>query len=114
MRKVVFFSFILLGGCAGYLWGLHDDWPTRLVMIGVCLLFSGAIGGALASMGKARNGSRSHGATSPAISAGSAGHGRDMAANHWRDEGYAPFCNPKNFQKESTHVPHVPHVPHKW
>lgn len=33
-----------------------------------------------------------------------------MAANHWRDEGYAPFCNPKNFQKESTHVPHVPHM----
>lgn len=111
MRKVVFFSFILVGVCAGYVWGLHDGLSTKLVMIGVCLLFSGAIGGALASMGKARNGSRSHRANSPAISAGSAGHGRDMAANHWRDEGYAPFCNPKNFQKESTHVPHVPH---KW
>lgn len=111
MRKVAFFSFILLGGGAGYLWGLQDDWATRLVMIGVCLLFSGAIGGALASMGKARNGSRSHRANSSAISAGSAGHGRDMAANHWRDEGYAPHCNPKNFRKESTHVPHVPH---KW
>ena len=54
MRKVVFFSFILLGGCAGYLWGLHDDWPTRLVMMGGCLLVAAAIGGALSSAGKQR------------------------------------------------------------
>lgn len=106
MRRVVFLGFILLGVVAGSIWGLNESWSTTLVLVGVCVLFAGAIGGALASIG------RPHKPHSPMEAADrSQCSAKDMAVNHWRDEGHAPFCNPKNFQKESTHVPHVPH---KW
>ena len=102
MRKVFFFSFILLGGCAGYLWGLHDDWPTRLVMMGGCLLVAAAIGGALSSAGKQRRDApllkRDDFSRLPS---GAGTDVDDLVANYWRDEGYPPFNKPTEYEHVS-------------
>mgnify|MGYP003366085796 CR=1 FL=1 len=101
MRKVVFFSFILLGGCAGYVWGLRDDWPTRLVMMGVCVLFSGAVGAALASIGKAARSEPWEGPHIIKLRAGSGVRSEALVANYWRDEGYPAFNKPTEYEHVS-------------
>ncbi|TFY93597.1 hypothetical protein DYL61_13405 [Pseudomonas nabeulensis] len=45
MRKLIFFSFLFVGAGFGFLWGPPDDWLTRLLMMGISMIFAGAIGG---------------------------------------------------------------------
>ncbi len=90
MRKLIFIGFIAVGALIGWFSVMDSDWGTRLVMMGVGVLFAVPISGALACIGKKR---RSLGwGESKFPSDGTSS--KDMAANYWRDEGHPPFTKP--------------------
>lgn len=89
MRKVIFFGFIALGGLIGLFSAAMDDWGTRMVMIGVGMLFGTAIGGALTRIGgRGRRWQKSDPIPGMGVTSD------DLAANYWRDKGYPPFMKP--------------------
>lgn len=95
VRKAIFLFFLLLGIGAGYLPARNDDWGLRIVMMAVGALFGGAIGGALARIGKERSRRRSYGSNEELDPIpGSDMMGRDVTLNYWRDEGHLPFTKP--------------------
>ncbi len=88
MRKLIFVGFTTVGALIGWLSVTDSDWGTRLVMMGVGVLFAAHIGGALAGIGKT---GRSLGwGESKLPSDGTSS--KDIAANYWRDEGHSPFA----------------------
>ena len=90
MRKLIFVGFTTVGALIGWLSVTDSDWGTRLVMMGVGVLFAAPIGGALAGIGKT---GRSLGwGESKLPSDGTSS--KDIAANYWRDEGHSPFAKP--------------------
>jgi hypothetical protein len=62
-------------------------------MAGVGILFCAPVGAALASIG--RSSGRAYGFEEDPLP-GCGMRPKDIAANYWRDEGHAPFSNPKD------------------
>ena len=90
MRKTIFFGFMALGGFVGLFSAAMDDWGTRVVMIGVGMLFGTAIGGALTRIGGRRRNWKKESNPIPGMGVTS----EDLAANYWRDKGHPPFMKP--------------------
>lgn len=111
MRKLIFFSFLLVGAGFGFLWGSPDDWLTRLLMMGISMMFAGAIGGAVADIGRGGPGPEAYDWYEVHRPTGSGIHANDYATNYWRDKWHAPFSNPKSFEHEPAERSHIPH---KW
>ena len=88
MRKLLFIASIAIGGLAGLLSSMDDEWATQVVMVCVGALFGTAVGGAL----RGGRGRRQPwlGGDVPGIS----GSMKEVAANSWRDRGYPPFTKP--------------------
>lgn len=107
MRKPIFFGFIALGGLVGLFSAAMDDWGTRVVMIGVGMLFGTAIGGALTRI----DGRRQNWKKKPDPIPGMGVTSEDLAANYWRDKGHPPFMKPpENDVKPETSGMHD-HLP---
>lgn len=111
MRKLIFFSFLLVGAGFGYLWGPSDDWLTRLLMMGVSMMFAGAMGGAVADVGRRSAASDAHDWYEIYRPMGSDVQSNEYAANYWRDKWHAPFSHSKSFEHEPSERIHIPH---KW
>jgi len=90
MKKPIFFGFIVLGGLVGLFSAAMDDWGTRVVMIGVGMLFGTAIGGALTRVRRMSRSLRQGADSIPGMGVTS----EDLAANYWRDKGHPPFMKP--------------------
>ena len=90
MRKPIFFGFIALGGLVGLFSAAMDGWGTRVVMIGIGMLFGTAIGGALTGIGGRARTSKQNVDPIPGMGMTS----EDLAANYWRDKGHPPFMKP--------------------
>ena len=111
MRKLIFFSFLLVGAGFGYLWGPPDDWLTRLLMMGVSMMFAGAMGGAVADVGHRSAASDAYDWYEIYRPMGSDVQSNEYAANYWRDKWHAPFSHSKSFEHEPSERIHIPH---KW
>ena len=90
MRKPIFFGFIALGGLVGLFSAAMDGWGTRVVMIGIGMLFGTAIGGALTRIGGRARTSKRDVDPIPGMGVTS----EDLAPNYWRDKGHPPFMKP--------------------
>lgn len=95
MRKLIFFAIITLGALIGLLTAARDDWGTRLIMMGVGVLFAAPVGAALTFIAGTRSAvtgdgrwHRRDGLTGDGTSAD------DLTANYGRDKGYPPFMKP--------------------
>ncbi len=93
MRKVFALVILVLGALAGLLSAADDNWGTRIVMIGVGLLFTAPVAGAVA-MKKRRGGVQLETDWPDRPVAGQGVSARDLVANYWRDQGHAPFTKP--------------------
>lgn len=91
MRKLIFIGFVALGALIGLLSAAKADWATRLVMMGVGVLFGAPIGGALT--GISRKG-RLPLEWDETHLPGMGTTPKDLAANYWRDKGHPPFMKP--------------------
>lgn len=93
MRRIIAFAILALGALAGLLSAAEDNWGTRIVMIGVGLLFTGPVAGVVGAAGRRRRRRREMDwSFEPMTSDGTST--RDLAANYWRDQGHAPFTKP--------------------
>ena len=103
MRKLLFIGFIALGALVGLFSAAMDGWGTRVVMIGIGMLFGTAIGGALTRIGGRARNSKQDVDPIPGMGVTS----EDLAANYWRDKGHPPFMKPSegdlNPNKSGTH-----------
>lgn len=108
MRKLIFFSFLLVGAGFGFLWGPPDDGVVRLLMMCISMMFAGAIGAAVADIGRGKAEPDTHGSYDIHRSTATGTRAEDYAANYWRDEGYAPFTNPRDFEQDSADRSHIP------
>ena len=95
MRKLIFIALLVLGALLGLLAAARDDWGTRIVMMGVGILFAAPVGAAFTFIGSRRSAAagndhwqRRDGLTGDGTSAD------DLAANYGRDKGYPPFMKP--------------------
>jgi hypothetical protein len=95
MRKPIFFGFIALGGLGGLFSAAMDGWGTRVVTIGIGMLFGTAIGGALTRIGGRARTSKRDVDPIPGMGVTS----EDLAANYWRDKGHPPFMKPPESDK---------------
>lgn len=91
MRKLILIGFIVFGALAGLLSVSKEDWPTRVVMMAVGVLFALPIGVVLARIGK-KEARPLDGDEDPLPGNGTSS--KDLAANYWRDEGHPPFAKP--------------------
>ena len=88
VRKLLFIASIAIGGFAGLLSSIDDEWMTQVVMIGFGALVGTAIGGALTGRG---NGSRRR----LEVDGGEPTTWADeLVENFWRDRGHPPFMKP--------------------
>lgn len=88
MRRVLLFLPILLAALLGILWAQDGEWLLRIVMMGICVLFTVPI---VASLAKPRRkGGRLYDA--------------DLHLTSHVEQ-------PDHFEKPSTHHPHIPE---KW
>ena len=93
MRKVFALAILAFGALAGLLSAAEDNWGTRIVMIGVGLLFTAPVAGVVGVAGKRRRrGREMDWSFEPMTSDGTSS--RDLAGNYWRDQGHAPFMKP--------------------
>lgn len=93
MRKLIFVVFVAAGMALALLFGIKDDWGTRLVLTFFGAVAGGAVGGAVLGIGR-----RAKRKPSPEIDA-LRGHGttdEDRLDNYWRDEDHPPFMNPQS------------------
>lgn len=95
VRKLIFIAFLALGALVGLLTSARDDWGTRIIMMGVGVLFAAPVGAAFTIIGSRRSAvagddhwHRRDGLTGDGTSAD------DLAANYGRDKGYPPFMKP--------------------
>ena len=91
MRKLIFIGFVAAGMALALLFGIKEDWGTRLVLMFFGAVAGGAVGGALSGIGR-----QAKRKPSPEIDA-LRGHGtadEDRMDNYWRDEDYPPFMKP--------------------
>jgi len=96
MRKLIFIGFIVMGALIGWISVMNSDWGTRLVMMGVGVLFAAPICGALACIGKKRRSLAWSDSRLPSDGTSS----KDLAVNYWRDEGHSPFAKPGTSEGE--------------
>ena len=91
MRKLIFIGFVAAGMALALLFGIKEDWGTRLVLMLFGAVAGGAVGGALSGIG--RRPKRKPSSEIDALR----GHGtadEDRMDNYWRDEDHPPFMNP--------------------
>lgn len=79
MRAAVLVLFLLLGAAGGWLWSAGETTGTRVVLMAFCMMGAGAIGGALAQIGRRRGVGRRR--------SGHQSVGRWMS-DRWTDEGH--------------------------
>ena len=109
MRKFIFFIVIAIGALVGLFVTIDHDWATRIVMMGVGVVFALPIGG-LALGGKQHSlGSHPKRRHQKSILTGNDVTPDDLAANYWRDKGHPPFMNPADATPDS-----MPNHPDKW
>ena len=73
MRKLIFIGFVAAGMALALIFGIKEDWGTRLVLMFFGAVAGGAVGGALSGIGR---------------------QDEDRMDNYWRDEDYPPFMKP--------------------
>ena len=83
VRKLIFIGIVAVGALVGLLSAVHDDWPTRVVMVMVGVLFCAAIGGVVTRLGRDRAPEGQPRDPIPGLGMTS----EDLAANYWRDKG---------------------------
>ena len=98
MRTLIFTGFAAVGALLGLLSATHDDWATRIVMMGVGALFGAPLGAAIGSIGRKRLRSKTDGNDSDL--SGMSTSPKDLSANYWRDKGHPPFMKPSNAEPD--------------
>ena len=82
-----------MGALLGLLSAAQDDWGTRVVMMGIGILFAAPIGAAFAGIkGKDRKVVDWPVEASP----GDVTSPKALMDNYWRDGGHPPFMKPSN------------------
>jgi hypothetical protein len=93
MRAAILVLFLLLGAAGGWLWSMGQTAGTRAILIGFCMMWAGAIGGALSQIGRRRGAGRRR--------SGLRSVGRWMSTR-WTDEGHPRALS-------ETSLDHGPH-----
>jgi len=91
MRKLIFIVFVTAGMALALLFGIKEDWGTRLVLMFFGVVAGGAVGGAVTGVGRRAKRERA-----PEFDV-LRGHGttdEDRMDNYWRDEDHPPFMRP--------------------
>ena len=96
MQKLILIGFVVFGALAGLLLAAKEDWPTRVVMMAVGVLFALPIGGVVARIGKKGRPLEWDEQPLPANSTSP----RDLAKNYWRDKGHPPFMKPSESEPD--------------
>ena len=96
MRKLILIGFIVFGALVGLLSASKEDWPTRVVMMAVGVLFALPIGEVIARIGKKSRPLEWDEQPLP----GNGTSPRDLAANYWRDKGHPPFMKPSESEPD--------------
>jgi hypothetical protein len=98
MRKAIFVGFIAAGALIGLFSAANDDWATRVVMMGVGVLFGAPLGALFTGLGARRDRNQME------VDSELPGMGtspKDLAANFWRDKGHPPFMKPTEAKPDS-------------
>ncbi|MBL0147511.1 MAG: sulfite exporter TauE/SafE family protein [Ideonella sp.] len=88
MRKLIFFSFVVLGAAIGLFSALHDDWSVKVAMMTIGAVVGTVLGGALTSTGRRERARRSIEPDDAPL--------EELDRNYWRDKGHPPFMKPPN------------------
>ena len=88
MRKLIFFSFVVLGAAIGLFSALHDDWSVKVVMMTIGAVVGTVLGGALTSTRRRERARRSIEPDDAPL--------EELDRNYWRDKGHPPFMKPPN------------------
>lgn len=92
MRKFILPGFVVAGAVLGLLSAAHEDWGTRVIMMGVGVLLAAPIGAAL---GRIRLRTVRGGWPDDLASEGTT-TSRGLVKNYWRDRGHPPFMKPSD------------------
>lgn len=106
MRKLLFFTVVLLGALVGLFATIEHKWSTRIGVMLLGAVIATPIAG-LAFVGTRRSG-RTHSRHRRHISSltGDGISVEDLASNYWRDKGHPPFMNPADSVPDSkVHSP---------
>lgn len=98
MRKAILVGFIAAGALIGFFSAANDDWATRIVMMGVGVLFGAPLGAVFA--GRKAQLDRNQVEVDSELP-GTGMSSKDLAANFWRDKGHPPFMKPPEAQPDS-------------
>lgn len=98
MRKAILVGFIAVGALIGFFSAANDDWATRIVMMGVGVLFGAPLGAVFA--GRKAQLDRNQVEVDSELP-GTGMSSKDLAANFWRDKGHPPFMKPTEAQPDS-------------
>jgi hypothetical protein len=92
MRKLIFISFIVVGGAIGLLSAVHDDLSVKVMMMTIGGVVGTVLGGALASIGRR---ARAPARIEPDDEF-DATPLEELDRNYWRDKSHPPFMKPPN------------------
>lgn len=93
MRKLILSAFIAVGALIGLFSAAQDGWGTRIVMMGVGVLFAAPIGAVFAGI---RRKASDESSWPEELSPGSPSSSAELLKNYWRDEGHPPFMKPSD------------------
>jgi hypothetical protein len=93
MRKFILPVFIAAGALIGLFSAAQDGWGTRMVMMGMGVMFAAPVGAVLAG----RFGRHRKAVDWPMTSApGDVTSPKALTENYWRDKGHPPFMKPSD------------------
>lgn len=98
MRKFILPGFIAAGALIGLLSAAQDGWGTRMVMMGIGILFAAPIGVVIAGI---RRKAREESYWPEELTRGSPSASAELLKNYWRDEGHPPFMKPSDSAADS-------------
>ena len=93
MQKLILLAFVAVGALLGLLSAAQDDWGTRVVMMGIGILFAAPIG---AVLGRAMVGRHKVMDWQEVPSLGGVASPKELSENFWRDGGHPPFMKPSD------------------
>jgi hypothetical protein len=93
MRKLILSAFIAAGALIGLFSAAQDGWGTRMVMMGIGVMFAAPFGAVISGAWRVR---REEVDWREVPSLGGIASPKELSDNYWRDEGHPPFMKPSD------------------